>query len=43
MPIVDAQVHIWAANMPERPWPARAEPHRAPLAFVPPVCMSSHP
>ncbi|MBM3649197.1 MAG: hypothetical protein FJX11_15535, partial [Alphaproteobacteria bacterium] len=31
MRIVDAQVHIWAANTPERPWPARAEPHRAPL------------
>lgn len=31
MPIVDSQVHIWAANTPERPWPARAEPHRAPL------------
>jgi L-fuconolactonase len=31
MLIVDAQVHIWAANTPERPWPARAEPHRAPL------------
>ena len=31
MKIVDAQVHIWAANTPERPWPARAEPHRAPL------------
>ncbi len=31
MRIVDAQVHIWAANSPERPWPARAEPHRAPL------------
>lgn len=31
MPIVDAQVHIWAASKPERPWPARAEPHRAPL------------
>ena len=29
MPIVDAQVHIWAANTPERPWPARHEPHRA--------------
>ena len=29
--IFDAQVHIWAANTPERPWPARAEPHRAPL------------
>jgi len=22
MPIVDAQVHIWAAHSPERPWPA---------------------
>ena len=31
MKIVDAQVHIWAANSPERPWPSRAEPHRAPL------------
>ena len=31
MMIVDAQVHIWGANTPERPWPARAEPHRAPL------------
>lgn len=31
MKIVDAQVHIWAANTPERPWPARAEPHREPL------------
>ena len=31
MLICDAQVHIWAANTPERPWPARAEPHRAPL------------
>ena len=31
MRIVDAQVHIWAASTPERPWPARAEPHRAPL------------
>lgn len=29
--IVDAQVHVWGANTPERPWPARAEPHRAPL------------
>ncbi|MEQ1776445.1 MAG: amidohydrolase family protein [Burkholderiales bacterium] len=27
--IVDAQVHIWAANTPERPWPARHQPHRA--------------
>ena len=31
MKIVDAQVHIWAASTPERPWLARAEPHRAPL------------
>ena len=31
MKIVDAQVHIWAASTPERPWPARAEPHRTPL------------
>ena len=31
MRIVDAQVHIWGANTPDRPWPARAEPHRAPL------------
>jgi len=28
MPIVDAQVHIWARNTPERPWPARHEPHQ---------------
>ncbi len=28
MPIVDSQVHIWAANTPERPWPARHEPHK---------------
>lgn len=28
MPIVDAQVHIWAASTPERPWPARHQPHR---------------
>jgi L-fuconolactonase len=25
MLIVDSQVHIWAANTPERPWPARHE------------------
>jgi predicted TIM-barrel fold metal-dependent hydrolase len=31
MMICDAQVHIWAANTPERPWPVRAEPHREPL------------
>ena len=29
MMIVDAQVHIWAASTPQRPWPARHEPHRA--------------
>jgi L-fuconolactonase len=28
MLIVDAQVHIWAASTPERPWPARHHPHR---------------
>jgi len=28
MPIVDAQVHVWAASTPERPWPARHQPHR---------------
>lgn len=28
MLIVDAQVHLWAANSPERPWPARHQPHR---------------
>ncbi len=29
MLIVDSQVHIWAANTPERPWPARHKPHRS--------------
>lgn len=29
MMIVDAQVHIWAASTPARPWPARHAPHRA--------------
>ena len=29
MKIVDAQVHIWGANTPQRPWPKRAEAHRA--------------
>ena len=29
MLIVDSQVHIWGANTPERPWPARQAPHRA--------------
>lgn len=28
MLVVDAQVHIWGANTPERPWPARLEAHR---------------
>jgi predicted TIM-barrel fold metal-dependent hydrolase len=29
MRIVDAQVHIWGANTPERPWPGREnKPHR---------------
>ena len=27
--IVDSQVHIWGANTPERPWPARAHAQRA--------------
>jgi predicted TIM-barrel fold metal-dependent hydrolase len=31
MKIVDAQVHIWAPDSPDRPWPKRAGPHRAPL------------
>jgi predicted TIM-barrel fold metal-dependent hydrolase len=26
--IVDSQVHIWAANTLERPWPARHAPHK---------------
>lgn len=25
---VDAQVHVWAPSTPERPWPARHQPHR---------------
>ncbi len=28
MLIVDSQVHIWAANTPERPWAENAKPHR---------------
>ncbi len=28
MHIVDAQIHIWAASTPERPWPARHAAHR---------------
>ncbi len=30
MRIVDSQVHIWGANTPDRPWPARAHSHRDP-------------
>ena len=26
--IIDSQVHIWAKNSPERPWPDRHKPHR---------------
>lgn len=34
MNIVDAQVHIWGANTPERPWPqGHIEPHR-PVPFT---------
>jgi L-fuconolactonase len=29
MLIADSQVHIWAADTPERPWPKRHGPHRA--------------
>ena len=28
MEIVDAQVHIWGADTPARPWPKRGEPQR---------------
>ena len=28
MEVVDAQVHIWGANTPQRPWPARAKAQR---------------
>ena len=28
MLVVDSQVHIWARNTPQRPWPARHEPHK---------------
>jgi L-fuconolactonase len=27
-PVVDSQVHIWGANTPERPWPARGPAQR---------------
>ncbi len=26
--ITDSQIHLWAANTPQRPWPARHAPHR---------------
>ena len=29
MEVVDAQVHIWGAHTPERPWPSRAHAQRA--------------
>lgn len=29
MLIVDSQVHVWAANTPERPWAPGTRPHRA--------------
>jgi L-fuconolactonase len=33
MLIADSQVHVWAADTPERPWPKRHAPHRPePLA-----------
>jgi predicted TIM-barrel fold metal-dependent hydrolase len=32
MQIVDAQVHIWGANTPERPWPARSLAKRTNIA-----------
>jgi predicted TIM-barrel fold metal-dependent hydrolase len=35
MLIVDAQVHVWGANTPERPWPNRGVPQRA--IIVPPM------
>jgi len=28
--LVDSQVHVWGANTPDRPWPARAHAHRDP-------------
>ncbi len=28
MLIADAQVHLWGADTPERPWPKRNQPHR---------------
>src|SRR3990172_13006856 len=37
MLIVDAQVHLWAANTPERPWP------EAEKAGVPIMVLATHP
>lgn len=37
MYIVDAQIHIWGANTPERPWPARYAAHRPQPLLVPEV------
>jgi L-fuconolactonase len=38
--VVDAQVHLWGADRPDRPWPrdrgVRGEPHRT----VPPAATS---
>lgn len=35
MLIADSQVHIWAANTPERPWAPGTRPHRAkPLGHI---------
>ena len=34
MTIVDAQIHLWAADRPDRPWPGgRSHPHR-PVSFI---------
>lgn len=32
-PIVDSQVHIWGANIPERPWPTNHHPPHRPIPF----------
>lgn len=34
MLIVDSQVHIWGANTPERPWPAKHFPPHRPTPFL---------
>ncbi len=33
MYIVDSQVHIWAAETPERPWPSLKHPPHRPAPF----------